>query len=66
MNATEIRHLDAGDEVFWEDPDNGESSGAYFITEVLTDNGQVTDFDDMLLIRNAEGSHAEVYVSELR
>ena len=66
MNLLELRKLDAGDEVRWEDPDDGVSSGVYFVTEVLTETGQVTDFDDMLVIRNTEGSHAEVFASELR
>lgn len=65
MNLLDLRALDAGDQVTWEDPDDGLSSGVYYISEIVTETGQVTDYDDMIVIRNAAGSSAEVYASEL-
>ncbi|MCL4526394.1 MAG: hypothetical protein M1492_07855 [Gammaproteobacteria bacterium] len=49
--------FNVGDEVFWEDPDNGASSGYYTIREI---NGEI------LLIANQAGSQAEVFAHELR
>lgn len=65
MNLLDLRALDSGDQVNWQDPDDGKSSGVYYISEIVTETGQVTDYDDMIVIRNAAGSWAEVYASEL-
>ena len=62
--------LQSGNEVFWTDPDEGMSSGYYFIDTILTEDGTYNserDFDDTIIsIHNESGSHAEVYVSEVR
>jgi len=64
-----MMELQSGDEVFWTDPDEGISSGYYFIDSILTEDGTYNserDFDDtIIVIHNESGSHAEVYVSEL-
>ena len=65
MNLLDLRALDAGDQVTWEDPDDGLATGIYFISEIVTETGQITDYDDMIVIRNAAGGWAEVYASEL-
>lgn len=57
--------LSTGDEVWWNDPDCGKSSGYYLITNLLVDEDAPLAEDTVVELRNAAGSHAEVYVSEL-
>lgn len=49
-----------GDEVYWTDPDEGQSSGVYKILAKLTDDGE----DSVYLISNGT-SESEVYEHEL-
>lgn len=66
MKLNEIKQLDVGDEVSWEDPDDGTCSGIFFVTEIVTENGRLANMEDVLIIRNDQGSVVEVYASELR
>lgn len=66
MTMKELASLDIHDEVYWEDPDEGLSSGKYRVMEIVTENGRITDMDDMLVIANEAGSVAEVFAAELR
>ena len=49
--------LREGDEVYWNDPDNGICSGIYKIKKFLS--------ADILLIGNEQGSEVEVFIYEL-
>jgi len=49
--------LREGDEVYWNDPDNGICSGIYKIKEFLS--------AEILLIENEQGSEVEVFRHEL-
>lgn len=55
--------LAPGDQVFWQDPDRNLSSGIYAIDSIVGD--KVEADDTVLLIKNAAGSHAEVFACEL-
>lgn len=57
------RALKIGDEVWWNDPDAGHSSGIYKIVGINAMS--VRDTDTVLSLKNAAGSEAEVYASEL-
>ena len=65
MNVTKAKKIDLNDRVTWVDPDAGISSGDYSVIEIITESGRVSALDDVIMIRNDAGSHAEVYVSEL-
>ena len=56
--------LSVGDEVYWEDPDEGLSSGYYAVVEILSEDNQIFD-DTIIKIKNEAGSHAEVFFHEL-
>lgn len=58
------RNLREDDTVYWEDPDNGFSSGIYRINRINTELGRLTNSSDVLFLAN-EGSEAEVFASEL-
>lgn len=51
-------NLSAGDRIWWEDPDDGISSGEYVIDAIIS--------DEIVSISNESGSYAEVFISELR
>lgn len=55
--------LAAGDEVWWEDPDDGISSGYYRVVDVRGDS--VTP-DTVVVLKNDGGSEVEAFVHELR
>lgn len=58
-----LRQLHEGDQVWWNDPDHGISSGYYRIDIV---NGTWVDSDDsILMLKNEAGSQTEVYAHEL-
>lgn len=65
MNLNTARLLDLEDTVNWVDPDDGISSGEYTVIEIITESGRIQQLDDVLVIRNDAGSHAEVFASEL-
>lgn len=60
-----LRALRVGDVVFWNDPDRGCSSGKYAITCINTEGGNVENLDDMVCLKSAAGSEAEVFAQEL-
>lgn len=47
-----------GDEVFWNDPDEGICSGVYTIVSIIQEG-------DICVIRNSEGSVVECFLNEL-
>ncbi len=57
--------LIVGDEVFWNDPDRGLSSGLYTIHSILTESGKLLHPDDPCFIKNSSCSEAEVFAHEL-
>lgn len=57
--------LSIGDTVFWNDPDNGVSSGYYSVADVLADDDGEVYEDTIVCLKNESGSEAEVYFSEL-
>ncbi|MCD2453636.1 hypothetical protein GO003_024975 [Methylicorpusculum oleiharenae] len=57
--------INVGDQVFWNDPDQGLSSGIYTIDAVLTENGKLLHGSDICLLKNDVGSQAEVFAHEL-
>ena len=54
-----------GDEVFWNDPDQGISSGIYVIHAIRTESGKLFHANDLCVLGNEAGSVAEVFASEL-
>jgi len=56
----------AGEQVWWEDPADGLSSGIYTVTKVFGGDDGSTDEDSTALIHNDLGSEAEVFLHELR
>lgn len=56
MDKKEADQLHPGDEVYWNDPDDGVSSGHY---TVLGRHG------DILYLKNLDGSEVEVFAHEL-
>lgn len=66
MQMKELRSLDIGDEVRWDDPDNDTASGVYQISRIHTDSGRIESWDSILLITsNDSDSVAEVLASEV-
>ncbi len=57
--------LNVGDEVFWNDPDGGLSSGVYKLEAILTENGKLLHKSDVCFLKNDAGSEAEVFAHEL-
>lgn len=57
--------LSVGDEVFWNDPDHGISSGIYKIHAIHTESGKLLHSSDVCFLKNAAGSEAEVFAHEL-
>lgn len=47
-----------GDDVYWNDPDNGECSGLYRIAQVVD--------CDILLLERDDGTQWQVFTSEIR
>lgn len=54
-----------GDEVFWTDPNEGISSGYYFVTDIYKEKGDPFTSDTILFIKNDKGSQAAVFFKEL-
>lgn len=59
-----LGNLNIGDEVYWNDPDDGLSSGNYIIRQIETESGKIEYLSDVVLISN-ESSETQVYASEL-
>lgn len=60
-----LRTLAPGDEVWWNDPHCGISSGIYKVSEINAGGGAVTATDIVLQLKNEAGSEAEVFASEV-
>ena len=58
--------LSVGDEVFWNDPDNGLGRGIYTIQSIHTQSGKILHGSDVCFLKNESGSEAEVFAFELR
>lgn len=54
-----------GDEVFWNDPDQGLRSGIYRICAIRTENGRLLYGSDVCFLKNEAGSEAGVLAIEL-
>jgi hypothetical protein len=65
MNLSEVRKLDVGDEVRWNDPDNALCSGVYRVQEIVTPTCRVDTEDSVLVVTDGDGHCAEVFASEL-
>ncbi len=65
MTLNEMRALQQGDQVQWNDPDNLSCTGVYFIQDISTHIGRIEDYSTVVFIRNAAGHIAEVLASEL-
>ena len=63
-NDSWLRALAPGDEVWWNDPDAGISSGYYNVAAILAEGG-VQSSETVLRLKNDAGSEIEVYTSEL-
>ena len=55
------RNFNIGDEVYWNDPDNGICSGLYTITDKLTEDGE----NSVWIISQGYGNSTEVFQHEL-
>jgi hypothetical protein len=58
MNIKDIKNLCAGDEVFWEDPDNGKCSYSLIISDIEIDG-------DVIKIIDKDGGYLECFANEL-
>jgi hypothetical protein len=59
-----MTNIEVGDKVYWNDPDQGLSSGVYEVAEIQTESGLIEYPDDIILITNGN-SEAQVYLHEL-
>jgi|GEM_PF-1359028 len=57
--------LNVGDEVFWNDPDQGISRGIHKIHAIHTESGKLLHANDLCVLANEAGSVAEVFAHEL-
>lgn len=60
------RGVKVGSEVYWEDPDEGISSGYYRVANIHTESGEIESDDSILMLHSEAGSECEVYASELQ
>ena len=66
MKIAELRRLDVGDEVRWDDPDDAIASGVYSIEKIQTQSGRIEDWDSIVLLASSNtDSIAEVFASEI-
>lgn len=66
MQISELRNLNVGDTVRWNDPDDAIASGVYYIQSIATDTGLIEDWDSILyIVSNDTGTQAEVMASEI-
>jgi hypothetical protein len=67
LGAVQVRihQLNVGDEVYWNDPADGLSSGYYSIRKINTDSGRIESQETILLLANEAGSQAEVFAHEI-
>ena len=55
-----------GDEVYWNDPDEGFSSGYYRVHDIYSESKTAEDSDTILFLKNEAGSEAEVFAHEIK
>lgn len=55
-----------GDEIFWNDPDEGISSGWYRVHDIYSESKTVESSDTVLLVKNETGSQAEIFAHEIK
>lgn len=60
MTRKEAQSLHPGDEVFWNDPDDGKCSRTYHIRTI-----EVLAQSDIVIIHGYDGSSLECFASEL-
>lgn len=66
MQISELRKLNVGDTVRWNDPDDAIASGVYYIQSIATNTGLIEDWDSILyIVSNDTGTQAEVMASEI-
>jgi len=66
MQISELRNLNVGDTVRWNDPDDAIASGVYSIQNIATETGRIEDWDSILyIVSNNTGTQAEVMASEI-
>lgn len=58
MTKKQIKNLHSGDEVFWNDPDEGKCSRTYLIQSIEVDG-------DIVIIQDQDGSNLECFADEL-
>ena len=58
--------LSVGDEVVWNDPDDGLGRGIYTIQAIHTQSGKLLHGSDVCFLKNESGSEAEVFAFELK
>lgn len=59
------QRLAVGDQVYWNDPDEGLSSGVYTVTWIGAREGEIQERDTVVAIKNEAGGEAEVLRSEV-
>lgn len=65
-NRTAFLHaLAVGDEVTWNDPDDGKASGLGAVVEICSDSGRIDDCHTIVRIRTAAGSEIEALPDEI-
>lgn len=62
---TFLEGLCVGDEVYWNDPDEGKSSGNAKVHEIRTESGDVESAETIIFLKLMSGSEAEVFPHEI-
>lgn len=66
MTKREYMMLTLGDEVEWDDPDNGLCSCKGTIIEIVSPSGLVEGHDTVVVLETESGGTTEVFVHELK
>lgn len=61
-----IKNLAVGDEVFWNDPDEGLCSRIGEIFQIETDDGKIKNEDSVIWLQFPDGGETQVYVREVQ
>jgi hypothetical protein len=54
-----------GDQVYWNDPGQGQNSGIYTIAAISTENGKLLHGSDVCILKNKAGSEVQVLAHKL-
>lgn len=65
MTIEQVKQLHSGDQVFWNDPDNGLCSRHFCISSVCIRPPVLDRDDDIITIVDKDGSALECFASEL-